>query len=342
MGTREIGRAAVALSVLAFSCGSRTPLDWGGSVIIPDSVPGLTPLSTNKPPCSTPFALTGPRANWPMPNPVSTSLPNPMHYTVCGDGAVRDDVTGLVWEQGSTDLGDFVSATNHCQVLSIAGGGWRLPTAIELASLLDFTNVPAIDTQAFPETPSESFWTSTIFDKGEQIPGIYSVSFSDSTISTSRPVLSIACARCVRSAPTAAPSQPFVRVGGEVRDALTGLVWQQGHSASELSWDDAKTYCKSSTVGGRTAGTWRLPSMKELATLWTFGDGLGPGATTGFFAADDPGAKYSSSSARPPFDAGTPDGSLRMPESFRVWELYVAPLYLPSMLEDPAFARCVH
>jgi hypothetical protein len=46
---------------------------------------------------------------------------------------------------------------------SARGGGFRIPGANELASLVDFSKStsPAIDPTAFPGTPDAAFWTST-------------------------------------------------------------------------------------------------------------------------------------------------------------------------------------
>ena len=42
------------------------------------------------------------------------------------------------------------------------GDGWRLPTRMELESILDLTrHEPAIDTTRFPDTKSGAYWTST-------------------------------------------------------------------------------------------------------------------------------------------------------------------------------------
>lgn len=104
-------------------------------------------------------------ANWPMPNPVATALPNPQSYDTATSGVVvRDRVTGLTWER-SVDLGGrlWADAGAYCDGLSLDGhDDWRLPTLIELVSLVDFTQQnPSIDATAFPATPADSFWTSS-------------------------------------------------------------------------------------------------------------------------------------------------------------------------------------
>jgi hypothetical protein len=105
-------------------------------------------------------------AMWRMPNPPTADLPNPASYTDLADGTVRDEVTCLVW-QHDVPAGTFswMEANDYCNGLSLAGRGWRLPSRIELVSLVDFTRAapgPTIDTVAFPNTPSEEFWSSSL------------------------------------------------------------------------------------------------------------------------------------------------------------------------------------
>lgn len=67
---------------------------------------------------------------------------------VASTSTVADSQSGLIWQR---DVGGFAS-------------GWRLPTKWELETLVDVsTSNPAIDSTAFPGTPSEPFWTSTLY-----------------------------------------------------------------------------------------------------------------------------------------------------------------------------------
>jgi hypothetical protein len=85
------------------------------------------------------------------------------HFTDLGDGTVRDNLTGLVWQQNySASSPSQPEAAAYCASQTTAGGGWRLPDAIELQTLVDDSRVsPAIDPVAFPGTPPENFWSST-------------------------------------------------------------------------------------------------------------------------------------------------------------------------------------
>jgi hypothetical protein len=99
-----------------------------------------------------------------MPNPASAGLPNPASYDTSTPGVVVDKVTGLIWQRDvPASSYNWADAKAYCAGLSLAGHqDWRLPTSIELVSLVDFTRSnPAIDTTAFPSTPSDWFWSSS-------------------------------------------------------------------------------------------------------------------------------------------------------------------------------------
>ena len=61
--------------------------------------------------------------------------------------------------------------------------------------------------------------------------------------------------------------------GLTVQDNVTGLTWQQGYESFK-NWADAKAVCvdlNSASLGGYT--DWRLPTIKELYSLWNAGTG---------------------------------------------------------------------
>jgi hypothetical protein len=57
-----------------------------------------------------------------------------------------------------------------------------------------------------------------------------------------------------------APAGRYTISGGSVYDTKTQLTWQQAQASSQMTQTVAESYCNS-------LGTWRLPSMKELATI---------------------------------------------------------------------------
>lgn len=118
-------------------------------------------------------------------------VPSP-RYDIQQD-TVRDVATGLVWQRSVPD-GTFTwdGAGTYCAQLQLENQpGWRLPSMTELLTLVNETApaAPAIDTNAFPETPSEAFWSGSefggepgmawqvYFDRGNGLYGLTDASF---------------------------------------------------------------------------------------------------------------------------------------------------------------------
>lgn len=94
---------------------------------------------------------------------VGSGAAPPGRYVVATN-TVLDTVTGLTWQRSLPSFTfSWTDAQAYCAALAVAGGGWRLPTRAELASLRDVRQNPgpSIDPDAFPGTPSEQFWSTT-------------------------------------------------------------------------------------------------------------------------------------------------------------------------------------
>ncbi len=212
---------------------------------------------------------------WRMPNSPNSDLPNPAHYTDMGDGTVRDDVTCLLWQKTApTDTAyTWSDAKAKCTGNPLLGGvGWRLPSRIELISIVDYTRRdPSIPVLAFPSTrPNPPYWT---WSPLPSTTDAFAVSFHVGEV-LHADQSTMYLARCVRGGgeiqdlPAKAPADHYLIGADEVADQYTGLVWQRADSAtlapSPLQWADAAQYCSTLDQGG---WKWRLPSVKELATL---------------------------------------------------------------------------
>ena len=80
----------------------------------------------------------------------------------CGDGTIKDTLTGLMWDKDGSDNSMSQSrAEEYCKKSEVGGHkDWRLPTREELESILDLTKVyPAID--PIFNCKSAWYWTST-------------------------------------------------------------------------------------------------------------------------------------------------------------------------------------
>ena len=175
-------------------------------------------------------------ARWPMPNPPSSGLPNAQSYDASGGDTVVDRVTGLVWQRRlapNTLL--WKEANDYCAGLALAGAhAWRLPTLIEMTSLVDFTrSVPAIDRAAFPDPIQGNFWTSTpVADNGVEA---WYVAFSTGfKFPGHRDFLRLGT-RCVRSSAGASAAVPDDRRYDEVTAAAVQAIRTLGSPGSARS-----------------------------------------------------------------------------------------------------------
>jgi Protein of unknown function (DUF1566) len=196
-----------------------------------------------------------------MPSPPTAGLPNPASYAANADGTVTETVSGLTWE-GTVDGMSYTQedAAAHC---AAKGGSWRLPTRLELASLVDFTIAspgPTINA-IFADTPPVVFWTQTLYhnNAGDAWSVGFDVGYSDYGVRNNPDPV-----RCVLPpAPVCLPKRYVVpqTAVGVIQDLTTGLTWQRTLDGKQYTWDDAKAYC-----AGMGAG-WRVPSLTELQTI---------------------------------------------------------------------------
>ncbi len=201
-----------------------------------------------------------------MPN-TAPGLPNTQSFDPQPSGVVLDRVTGLVWQRTLDDQQlTFADATRHCDDLSLAGfDDWRLPSRLELVSILDTAHVqPAIDSTAFPNTPNDWFWTSTLAGGDPQSAWYVYFYFGYPKTDLVSNQFSV---RCVRSpdASHASLAAHYDAKTDTVRDLGTGLTWQRAVPESLLSFDAAQTYCAGLTLAGKAG--WRAPSLPELLSL---------------------------------------------------------------------------
>ena len=106
-------------------------------------------------------------------NPVLPATTPSTEFIVVDDGSViRHEVTGLEWQrcsigqswdgtmcQGSATFHSWQEALN---IAANAGGDWRLPNIKELRTIVERCREnPAINRQAFPNTPSRTFWSAS-------------------------------------------------------------------------------------------------------------------------------------------------------------------------------------
>jgi len=111
-----------------------------------------TPSWDQQLPTSTRFVVL---SNW-----VDSNFPS-------GGAAVLDRETGLVWERAPlTTILTWGGAVDHCFALNVGNrGGWRLPKAQELRSLMDPTvaSTPVLPAgHPFMNVQSIGYWSATL------------------------------------------------------------------------------------------------------------------------------------------------------------------------------------
>jgi hypothetical protein len=208
-------------------------------------------------------AVTNDWALWPMPNTRDAALPHQPSYTVSIMTAVTDDVTGLEWERlPDVTLRTAAGAASYCDQLVLDGAcDWRLPSRIELISIVDYSKSnPAVNITAFPTTTSELFWTSTPDISGTALQ--WYVNFTDG-LADSISNIEQHRVRCVRGG-ASAPDVRYLVDGETVLDMLTGLRWERAVDAGIYTYDQSLAFCMNLNLLG---GGWRMPSVGELQTL---------------------------------------------------------------------------
>jgi hypothetical protein len=189
-------------------------------------------------------------------------------YQISGNDVI-DTVTGITWYRLPGDPVVHENAPDYCDVLP---GDYRLPTRIELVSLLDFrANSPVrIDTKMFLGMNATLYWTATRYQFMPET--FWAVEFCSAcnapyTVrgaheSTEAGVL------CVKNNGVAFEPGPFEVAGEEDRfilDTRTGLMWMNTTLDPVDYWIDAIDACRKAPDGGYR--DFRLPNLKELATI---------------------------------------------------------------------------
>ena len=201
-----------------------------------------------------------------MPNAPLPGLPNPQKYDTTTVDVVTDEVTGLMWQREvANEFVTFDDAQRQCGRLQLAShADWRLPSRIELVSLLDMSRTqPSINISAFPRAPSEWFWTSSV--AAGHPTDAWFVYFYAGYPKTDDKGNRFAV-RCVRDvAPRAQRAGHYDVRAGEVHDLATDLTWQRVAPDKKLTLDAARVYCRQLALGA--SKRWRLPTEGELFTL---------------------------------------------------------------------------
>jgi hypothetical protein len=197
---------------------------------------------------------------------------------------VRDNVTGLIWEN-KTDDGSIHDKDNlynwdRAQGVFIAtansqdfGGysDWLLPTIKELSTLID-SDIPypgpTINTDYFLNTDyylnrfSSPYWSSTTYAGYPNVA--WYVDFSYGSVFGNYKSSNY-YVRAVRGGQSASFGNYTDNGNGTVTDTNTALMWQKDTALELYNWEQALSYCENLTLAGYD--DWRLPNRNELQSI---------------------------------------------------------------------------
>ncbi|MCP4752100.1 MAG: DUF1566 domain-containing protein, partial [Proteobacteria bacterium] len=194
-------------------------------------------------------------------------IANQLSFTENGDDTVSDNVTGLMWQQSDDNTArTHADADTYCDNLELPASGftdWRLPNIRELLRMTNFgTFNPAVD-YLFYFTDNAEYWSDT--EDGLNSGYYWTL---DAGIGSAFSRAETELVRCVRGGDIYAPV--LTADSTSVRDKNTGLVWQKSGDTTADSWENAVDYCEGLThdsLGMADMTDWRLPNIKELASI---------------------------------------------------------------------------
>ena len=199
---------------------------------------------------------------------------HPPQYKDLGNGTVRDDVTGLIWQQIDGGAMTWEEAATYADSLELGGDtDWRLPSPAELFRLMNHgLPDPAMDISVFPRSDAQYWWTSTA--RIDDASRVWVVNAGGGLGAHRKAEASAAGGqqrihtRCVRGT-LSASSQWRGFAANTAMDQTTGLTWQTTAAPDVLSWEQALDYANGLVLND--CDDWRLPNVKELQSIVDYG-----------------------------------------------------------------------
>jgi hypothetical protein len=224
------------------------------------------------------------------------------HGTYPNDYTTTDEATGIIWKscsQGQTGANcsgvalpyDWTTAqtgVGGCNELNTMNTGsgyagrtdWRLPSVVELRTILDFSGtnlpntVPRINANVFPNTPANAGNIGTFWTDSDTTLNPFIVNFTDGSGTFNALNKSTTLnVRCVAGFPSARRYELSDNGNSTIKDHRTGLSWMKcsdglsGNAcatgiASMVVWGTAVANCNNMAIANKK---WRLPSVNEMA-----------------------------------------------------------------------------
>lgn len=167
----------------------------------------------------------------------------------------------LTWQSGySATTLTWQQAVTYCDSLSVDGAtDWRLPTRLELTSLIDYSRAKPASSLNLPY--DKPFWSSTEQAANETTKA-WLVYFQYGTMHHADKNV-IGYAKCARGETIKAVDYED-NGDGTVTDNINQLMWLQEVSPLKITYLEAAQYCFFNRTGGY--GDWRIPTIQELVT----------------------------------------------------------------------------
>jgi hypothetical protein len=210
---------------------------------------------------------------------------------------VRDNVTGLIWENKIADgsIHDGSKAFTWCDTNPATNGGnqgicgtgagdaatdteafirtmnssnfggfsdWRMPSRKELKTIVDYGRYnPAINAGYFANTAASNYWCSTTNVSNTGYAWSMNFYYGEDNYGYAKG--DNFYVRAVRSGDI---KGHFIDNGdGTVTDPSSGLMWQQTTAPGSYTWEQALSYCENLALAGYT--DWRLPTIRDLDSI---------------------------------------------------------------------------
>lgn len=197
-------------------------------------------------------------AGWPLPEDQFAEL------SLEGD-VVRDPVTGLDWHATTSEDLTFGEMPGYCEESRLGGfADWRVPSWIELMSVIDFGHEqPALNPGVFHAPSTGHLLAATRFSENRVLgamllDGRYNVVDPESLQTY------VQCVRGPRPVGTA-PSQRYDIGENVVTDRFTGLTWQRETRTERMTFANASAACAQLDLEG---GGWKVPNIKQLLSIF--------------------------------------------------------------------------
>jgi len=194
---------------------------------------------------------------------------------------VKEEQSNLYWQddiQAKTTIKMFAEAESYCASLTLDEvDSWRLPTYNELLTIVNYERERPSIYDIFQHTNDKEYWTETTsasnastkwtihFHRGVVYSGTGTYLSGRSTTHN---------VRCVSDefANKRLKKRDFSKNGDVVTDNINRLLWQDSLTTKvdKHNLSEADAYCDNLSLGEFTSG-WRVPTVKELASLIDIG-----------------------------------------------------------------------